>query len=87
MPLMSVPTAAMFVLQVNGYSQLYDTIEEKGNVYWLFSIVLFILWLDMAIYWIHRWLHHRLLYAPIHKLHHKVSMPFYCKRHCLHVSF
>jgi lathosterol oxidase len=33
---------------------------------------------DALIYWIHRWLHHPLLYQPIHKPHHKwiVSTPF-----------
>ena len=32
---------------------------------------MFLLFSDTCVYWIHRALHHRLLYAPIHKLHHK----------------
>ena len=33
--------------------------------------MLFLAFSDTCVYWIHRALHHRLLYAPIHKLHHK----------------
>jgi hypothetical protein len=38
---------------------------------------MYLMWNDFAIYWIHRALHHPLLYKPIHKLHHKwlVSSP------------
>ena len=35
------------------------------------SPLMFLLFSDTCVYWIHRALHHRLLYAPIHKLHHK----------------
>ncbi|MDA9261449.1 sterol desaturase family protein [bacterium] len=35
------------------------------------SPLMFLLFSDTCVYWIHRALHHRLLYAPLHKLHHK----------------
>ena len=35
------------------------------------SPLMFLLFSDTCVYWIHRALHHRLLYTPIHKLHHK----------------
>lgn len=42
------------------------------------SAVFFILFTDCLIYWIHRGLHHRLVYSAIHKPHHawKVTTPF-----------
>lgn len=73
------PSALIFLAEVNGYSKLYDNIEGwQGWAYAAFSVVLYLLFTDTMIYWIHRWLHHPILYAPIHKLHHKwvVSTPF-----------
>jgi lathosterol oxidase len=42
------------------------------------SAMSFILFTDCLIYWIHRGLHHRLVYSAIHKPHHawKVTTPF-----------
>jgi len=39
---------------------------------------MFVAFSDTCVYWIHRMLHHRLLYAPVHKLHHryKQTTPF-----------
>ncbi len=51
--------------------------NENGGVWGiLLSIVLFILWTDCAIYWIHRWLHtFPWLYKNIHKEHHVWIIP------------
>ncbi len=42
------------------------------------SVLSFLFFTDMAIYWIHRWLHHPSIYRYIHKTHHiwKVPTPF-----------
>ena len=38
----------------------------------------FLLFTDYCIYWVHRWLHHPLIYKYIHKPHHKwISTPLY----------
>jgi lathosterol oxidase len=94
-PWISIPTVALFFLEVRGYSKLYDQIEQsplgKTNfqckyVYnksskrsnfiihsgWmkeLANFVFFVLFTDMLIYWIHRFLHHRTIYkANFHKI-------------------
>lgn len=77
-PLMAFLTAVLFLAEVRGYSKLYDSVEEHGGYQFLaFSFVTFLLFTDMCIYWIHRWLHHPLIY-PLHKPHHlwKVPTPF-----------
>eukprot|EP00227_Mantoniella_beaufortii_P007664 CAMPEP_0197592276 /NCGR_PEP_ID=MMETSP1326-20131121/14996_1 /TAXON_ID=1155430 /ORGANISM="Genus nov. species nov., Strain RCC2288" /LENGTH=300 /DNA_ID=CAMNT_0043157959 /DNA_START=197 /DNA_END=1099 /DNA_ORIENTATION=+ len=67
-------TAPFELLVEAGYTKIYW--ETPSDAYgWFYLLVasplMFITFSDTCIYWIHRVLHHRLLYAPIHKLHHK----------------
>lgn len=82
-PFMAVPTVFIFLLEVKGYSKLYW--YDRPNQTWpnfLFeigcSVVLFLLFTDFLIYWIHRGLHHQSVYKYLHKTHHlwKVPTPF-----------
>lgn len=85
-PLMSLPTCAMFFLEVRGYSKLYDNVQDTrlGWTGVVGSAVTFILFTDMCIYWIHRFLHHRLVYKHIHKDHHKWKIPTPFASHAFH---
>lgn len=78
-PLMALPSSFIFLAEVKGYSRLYSGVDGVlGWAYLLFSVVVYLLFTDTCIYWIHRWLHHPRLYARIHKPHHRwvVSTPF-----------
>ncbi|EEB08360.1 C-5 sterol desaturase Erg32 [Schizosaccharomyces japonicus yFS275] len=75
LPGMALLTFPWFLAEIHGYSQCYDRLDEYGYTYLICSVVMFLLFSDFAIYWIHRALHHRLLYAPLHKLHHKWVIP------------
>ena len=84
-PVMAVLTTVLFLLEVRGYSQLYDDVSLYGGwPYILFSIFGFLAFTDMGIYWIHRWLHIPWLYQPIHKLHHKWIVPTPFASHAFH---
>lgn len=74
MPTMALLTAPIIVFEVRGYSQLYEEIESWP--YFLGSIVLFLLFTDTCIYWIHR-LEHEIpfLYKYVHKPHHAWFVP------------
>jgi len=75
-PLMAFPSTFIFLAEVRGYSRLYDKVEGiSGWIYLIATVILYLLFTDTCIYWIHKWLHHPLLYAPIHKLHHKWILP------------
>jgi lathosterol oxidase len=78
-PYMAIPTAALFVAEVQGYSRLYDSIDDHPwGIWFLFlTVPCFLFFTDMSIYWIHRWLHHPLLYG-FHKPHHRwiICTPF-----------
>lgn len=72
-PYMAIPTAAVFVAEINGFSKLYDNIDDHPLGIWfmLITVVTFILFTDFGIYWIHRWLHLPIFYGRFHKPHHK----------------
>lgn len=53
-----------------GYSKIYHRVDEYGVGYLLLSPLLFLAFSDFCIYFLHRGLHHRLLYRPLHKRHH-----------------
>ncbi|XP_067910184.1 lathosterol oxidase isoform X2 [Heterodontus francisci] len=80
MPWMSIPTVALFFAEVRGYSKLYDNIEDSSYGWYgvILSMISFLFFTDMCIYWIHRFLHHRLVYRHLHKPHHiwKIATPF-----------
>ncbi|KAF5964343.1 C-5 sterol desaturase [Fusarium coicis] len=85
MPVMAIITAPFFLLEVRGYGKLYDTTEDgPGLWYDFFQFPLFLLFTDFCIYWAHRWLHHRLVYKYLHKLHHKWIMPTPFASHAFH---
>jgi len=79
-PVMALLSVSVFWAEVRGYSKLHD---EGIHGWWgvstaVFSIVFYLVFTDSLIYWIHKVLHHPVLYGPIHKLHHKwiVTTPF-----------
>lgn len=76
-PMMAFLTSIMFLLEIRGYSRLYDRVDDSKYGWWMigFSIITFILFTDLLIYWIHRWLHIPFVYKHIHKPHHKWKMP------------
>ncbi|KAF9112112.1 c-5 sterol desaturase [Mortierella sp. AM989] len=55
-----------------------------GWGYVAFSIVAFLMFTDFGIYWIHRWLHHPILYKRLHKPHHKWIIPSPFSSHAFH---
>ncbi|KAF1319343.1 C-5 sterol desaturase, partial [Globisporangium splendens] len=77
-PVMTVLMLPWFLAEVRGCTRMYKDVSEYGWTYLVASIPLFLVFTDMLIYWFHRWLHHPLVYAKIHKPHHKwiITTPF-----------
>lgn len=85
MPGMSALTAVMFMLEVRGHAKLYDTLDEAPfQLYNILQFPCFLLFTDMLIYFIHRGLHHPLIYKTLHKPHHKWIMPTPFASHAFH---
>ena len=76
MPIMSLLTTLPFMMEIKGYSKLYD-LTEDGPGWWynILQFPFFIPFTDMCVYCIHRGLHHPMLYKRLHKPHHKWIMP------------
>lgn len=85
-PWMGLPTCFLFLLEVRGYSQLYDAVHDSKYGWWTIAgtVVTFILFTDCLIYWIHRWMHHRLIYKYVHKPHHMWKLPTPFASHAFH---
>jgi Delta7-sterol 5-desaturase len=85
LPTMALLTAPVFWLEVRGYSRSYDTTEDGPGLWYNFAqFPFFIMFTDWWIYWIHRGLHHPLLYKTLHKPHHKWIMPTPYASHAFH---
>ena len=73
---MAAMTAPFELAVEAGYTKIYRDLSRHTTLAgWFYLLVgsplLLLAFSDTCVYWIHRALHHRLLYAPIHKLHHK----------------
>ncbi|KAI0291901.1 hypothetical protein B0F90DRAFT_1647881 [Multifurca ochricompacta] len=83
-PGMTLLTLPWFQAEVRGYSKLYDNPNEYGLAYLIFSIPFFLVFTDYGIYWVHRTLHHPLIYKFVHKPHHKWLIPTPFASHAFH---
>ncbi|KAI9205769.1 uncharacterized protein BJ171DRAFT_422746 [Polychytrium aggregatum] len=77
-PIMVGLTVPWWWLEIHGYSRIYHNVDDYGVGYMVFSILAFLFFTDMLIYFIHRAEHHPSVYWWLHKPHHlwKVSTPF-----------
>ncbi|KAJ6100731.1 hypothetical protein N7499_000361, partial [Penicillium canescens] len=73
---LNVLTAPIFVVQIRGYSKLYGSPEE-GPGYWYEAaqFLLFVVFSDTMMYWLHRLFHLPLLFNTMHKGHHRFVIP------------
>lgn len=70
-PWINILTLPVFLAEVRGHSLLYTDVEQYGWSWIAISSLLFMIWNDFMIYWIHRLEHHPRIYKYIHKPHHK----------------
>jgi lathosterol oxidase len=70
-PIITILTLPWFLAEVRGYSLLYSDISRYGWTWFIVSLLLYMAFNDVAIYWIHRLEHHPRVYKHIHKAHHK----------------
>ncbi|KAG9029595.1 c-5 sterol desaturase [Tulasnella sp. JGI-2019a] len=83
-PTITLLTLPVFIAEVRGGSRLYDNIGDYGWTYFLLSVPFYLLFTDYCIYWLHRWLHHPILYKRLHKPHHKWLIPTPFASHAFH---
>ncbi|PKS13181.1 hypothetical protein jhhlp_000525 [Lomentospora prolificans] len=74
-PWINIMTLPFFLAEVRGKSLLYTDVADYGWAWLGISTVLFMIWNDFLIYWIHRLEHHPSVYKYVHKPHHKWIVP------------
>lgn len=74
-PIMTIFTVPWFVAEVRGHSFLYWDVNDYSLWYLALQFPLYIMFTDMCIYFIHRWLHWPGVYKRLHKPHHKWIVP------------
>ncbi|KAI1378269.1 C-5 sterol desaturase [Hypoxylon crocopeplum] len=85
MPGMAALTVPFWLMEVRGFTKLYDTVADGPGMWYEFlQYPLFIIFTDALIYLIHRGLHHPLIYKHLHKPHHKWIMPTPYASHAFH---
>jgi lathosterol oxidase len=85
MPGIALLTVPFFLAEVRGYAKLYDSpADAPFPLYNIVQFPFFILFTDCFIYWIHRGLHHPMVYKRLHKPHHKWIMPTPFASHAFH---
>jgi len=88
-PVMGLLTAPIVVLECQGYSRLYGPgtphgYSDYGHTYTVVTALIFLLFTDACIYWIHRALHYGWIYQTLHKDHHKWKHPTPFASHAFH---
>jgi lathosterol oxidase len=69
---LSMPFHALIA---NGHSRIYWAVSARGVVWLLASVVLYVAFVDTAIYWSHRGLHTDFFYRHLHRYHHQWQVP------------
>ncbi|KAF2866522.1 C-5 sterol desaturas-like protein [Massariosphaeria phaeospora] len=84
LPIMALFTAPIFLAEVRGWTKLYDSLDDVPTWYNYMQFPFFLIFTDFFVYWIHRGLHHPLVYKHLHKPHHKWIMPTPFASHAFH---
>lgn len=68
-------TAPVHWLIVHGKTAVYFDIDDYGVPYLVASTLVYLFITETLVYWVHRALHHRLLYKWLHLKHHEFRKP------------
>ena len=58
-----------------GYTKVYFSIQERGRIYFVLSILAYLVLHDTYFYWIHRFMHWRPVFKRVHRVHHLSHTP------------
>ena len=70
-----IVTGVVFNPAVRPYTSIYSDISQYGLAYYLLAFPIMFVAHDTYFYWIHRMMHHPLLFKWFHLVHHKSTNP------------
>ena len=71
----AVLTAPFHWAIARGHTRVYFDVAERGWAWLAASVVLYLVVTETLIYWIHRALHHPLVFRALHGKHHEFRLP------------
>jgi lathosterol oxidase len=71
----AVLTAPIHLAILRGHTKVYFDAAERGWAWLAASVLLYLVVTETLIYWIHRALHHPLLFRRLHAKHHEFRLP------------
>ncbi|HEX8546300.1 MAG TPA: sterol desaturase family protein [Cytophagaceae bacterium] len=74
----AVVGALVVVAWQNGWTRIYIEIQPIGWLWFLGSLMVYMIIHETYYYWVHRWMHHPKIFRHIHKVHHdsKITSPW-----------
>ncbi len=69
------PVFILFNDNIRPLTQYYTTIDQHSLVYFFSAFVIMIFIHDTYFYWLHRIMHHKLIFKFVHLVHHKSTNP------------
>ena len=66
---LSIMTVPIFIAQRHGYSRVYE-FGSASLSFEAMQLLLYVLFSDTCMYWLHRMFHHPFLFKTLHKKHH-----------------
>lgn len=71
----TITIVAVIILHKKGHTLIYTDIHAHSWLYFIFSVIMFIIAHDTYFYWTHRMMHHKKIYPYMHLIHHKSYNP------------
>lgn len=65
----------VFLTPFAGYTQVYYQVSDFGWSYLVASVIVIIFLHDTYFYWMHRLIHHKMVYKYVHRVHHLSTNP------------
>jgi sterol desaturase/sphingolipid hydroxylase (fatty acid hydroxylase superfamily) len=65
----------IYSTKLAGLTKIYDTVNDYGIVYMIFSLAVAIVFHDFYFYWTHRLMHHKKIFKHVHRVHHESTNP------------
>ena len=69
------PIFILFNDNIRPLTQYYTDINQHSKLYFFSAFILMIFIHDAYFYWLHRFMHHKLLFKFVHLIHHKSTNP------------
>ncbi len=65
----------IYIFASKGWTLIYSNFSDYTLLYWSFSVLILIVLHDAYFYWTHRFMHHRLIFNAVHRIHHECTSP------------